>query len=117
MTISHKPENTTKTNEAHPSLGKAGNPKTVDEAKARIMGETKVFTPEVIQTTTEAALASGILSKRGFWARPTKEGNIKVITIWKTTKGEGSTTHLIKPNTIYEFIAAYGDINGYAPKA
>lgn len=27
MTINHKPENTTKTNEAHPSLGKAGKAK------------------------------------------------------------------------------------------
>jgi hypothetical protein len=104
MTISHKPENTTKTNVAHPSLGKACE-------------GTTIFTPEVIQTTSEAAMASGILSKRGFWARPTKDENIKVITIWKTSKGEGSTTHLIKPNTIYEFIAAYGDIDGYAPKA
>lgn len=39
MTINHKPENTTKTNEAHPSLGKTIDGHTATTVKATKKGE------------------------------------------------------------------------------
>lgn len=95
MTIHHKPENTNKSHAAHPSLGKAF---------------------EFTNTTKEAAHAAGILSSRKFHARPRPDGMVKVITMHKTKESSFSSTHIMKPCQIYEFIEAYGDINGYCPE-
>lgn len=71
---------------------------------------------EITKTTPEAAKAAGILNSRGFHAKARPDGKIKVITLHKTTQGEFSSTHIMKPCQISEFIEAYGDINGYCPK-